>query len=234
MKNIYLLPILLSLFFFSGLNTISQETKTKKEEAFQHEPGDDANTHMHRHSIESMARAFESEERDEWQKPDEVIEMMVDLKGKTIMDIGSGTGYFSFRIADKGAKVICADVDDRFLEYIREKKEKEGYTDQQIELRKVPYDAPGLKTGEVDKVIIVNTYHHIEDRAAYFAKVKKGLKEGGELYVIDFFKEELDFGPPVSMKLTEQEVLGELFEAGFTSFSVDVDLLPYQYFIIAE
>jgi cyclopropane fatty-acyl-phospholipid synthase-like methyltransferase len=181
-----------------------------------------------------MVRAFESEERDAWQKPDEVIAIMGDLKGKTVMDIGSGTGYFSFRMADAGARVICADVDDRFLEYIKEKKSEDGYTDDQIQPRKVPYDSPDLKPNEADKVIIVNTYHHIEDRAEYFSKVKAGLKYGGKLYVIDFFKKELDFGPPVSMKLTEQQVLGELFEAGFRNFSVDIDLLPYQYIIIAD
>lgn len=230
---------LLIILFFVGVWTVSAQhnkdsIKHHKEDAFQHDPQDDANTHMSKHSIESMADAFESQERSVWQKPDEVVKLMGDLNAKTVMDIGSGTGYFSFRIADKGAKVICADVDDRFLNIIEGRKKEEGWRDSQIELRKVPYDSPLLKEGEVDLVIIVNTYHHIGNREIYFSKVKSGLKKGGQLFVIDFFKKELPFGPPVSMKLTEEQVFGELLKAGFTKFEVNRELLPNQYIIIAR
>lgn len=235
------LPIsLLLIFYFLNIQQISAQHKpdsakqNKHEDAFQHDPSESPNEHMHRHSIESMASAFESDERSEWQKPDEVIKLMGDLNGKTVMDIGSGTGYFSFRIAEKGAKVICADVDDRFISMIEERKKDEGWTDDQIVTRKVPYDSPELAENEVDAVIIVNTYHHIEDRDIYFAKVKTGLKPGGKLYNIDFFKKELPFGPPVSMKIDEEQVIGELLKAGFTKFEVNTTLLPNQYIIIAQ
>ena len=230
--------LLIILFIVAGWTVNAQHnkdsTKQHTEDAFQHDPQDDANMHMNKHSIESMADAFESQERLVWQKPDKVVKLMGDLNGKTVMDIGSGTGYFSFRIADRGAKVICADVDERFLAIIEERKKEEGWKDNQIELRKVPYDSPELLENEVDEVIIVNTYHHIEDREIYFAKVKLGLKPGGRLFVVDFFKKELPFGPPVSMKLTEEQVIGELLNAGFTKFEVNVILLPNQYIIIAR
>jgi len=124
-----------------------------------------------------------------------------DVKDEKIIDIGAGTGYFSFRLAEAGATVIAADVDERFLEYIKEKKAKLNMTDGQIIVRKVPYNSPNLGYSEVDKAIIVNTYHHIEDRSEYFAKVKKGLKPDGELIVIDFFKKKTPVGPPVKMKM---------------------------------
>ena len=83
-------------------------------------------------------------------------------------------------------------------------------------------------------VFIVNTYHHIENRGQYFSEVKKGLKKNGKLVVIDFLKKDTPVGPPVKMKLSEQEVVGELMNAGFTKFDVNIDLLPYQYIIIAK
>ena len=125
----YLLVVLLMFLLNPGLlaqNTKQSDTNNKKEDAFQHDPADDANTHMQRHSIESIVQAFDSDERDEWQKPDEVITLLGNLKGKTVMDIGSGSGYFSFRLADAGARVICADVDNRFLDVIKEKKAADG------------------------------------------------------------------------------------------------------------
>lgn len=194
----------------------------------------DANEHMHQTSFEELVERFEGKERDEYQKPEEVVRLLGDLKGKKIIDIGAGTGYFSFPMAKAGATVLAADVDDRFLNYMKEKKAKLKMTDEQILLKKVPYNSPDLKEGEVDKAIIVNTYHHIEQRAAYFSKVKKGLKPGGELIVIDFFKKETPFGPPVKMKLSEEQVIKELKAAGFKEFDINAKLLPYQYIVRAK
>lgn len=193
-----------------------------------------ANEHMHQTSFKELVDRFEGKDRDAYQKPEQVVQFLGDMKGKTIIDIGAGTGYFSFPLAKAGAKVIAADVDERFLNYIENKKENQRMTDDQLISKKVPYDSPDLKNGEVDMAIIVNTYHHIENRKLYFAKVKKGLKPGGELVVIDFFKKETPFGPPVKMKLSEDQVMAELKIAGFKEFDVNQKLLPYQYIIRAK
>ena len=194
----------------------------------------DANEHMHQTSFEELVERFEGKDRDAYQKPNEVVRLLGDLKGKKIIDIGAGTGYFSFALAKTGAHVIAADVDQRFLDYITNKREKLGLNDDHVSVKKVPYDSPDLKNNEVDKAIIVNTYHHIEDRSAYFSKVKKGLKANGELIVIDFFKKETPMGPPVKMKMSEEQVVAELKAAGFEQFDVNQKLLPYQYIIRAR
>jgi predicted methyltransferase len=128
--------------------------------------------------------------------------------------------------------VIAADVDDGFQEVIRKRIEQEGLPN--IETRKVPYDDPGLAPEEADKVVLVNVYHHIENREAYFAKVLKGTKPGGELVIIDFFKVPVPVGPPVDHKIAMDQVIAELKAAGYRTFSVDVNLLPYQYLIRAR
>ena len=83
-------------------------------------------------------------------------------------------------------------------------------------------------------VFIVNTYHHIENRSDYFKKVKKGIKDDGELIIIDFFKVESPIGPPLDHKLSMDVVVTELKKAGYSSFEVNVELLPYQYIIRAK
>ncbi len=202
--------------------------------AHSHDHHGDANNHMNQRPFEDLVEGFESPQRAEWQKPDSVIALLGDLEGKTVVDIGSGSGYFSFRLAEAGAHVISADVDERFLEHIEERKEKEGMTDAQIETRHVPYDSPKLEEGEVDLAFMVDVYHHIKQRPDYFAKVKKGLKPGGRLVVVDFIKEEIPVGPPVEMKLEPEQVLEELKKAGFTKFEVNEELLPYQYIVTAR
>ena len=187
---------------------------------------------MHRSSVEDLIERFESPERDAYQHPQKVVEYLGDIQGKTIMDIGAGSGYFSVRLAEQGATVIAADVDDEFQEFLKNRIKENQL--KNIQTRKIPYDSPGLQEEEADMVLIVNTYHHIENRSEYFSKVKKGTKANGELVVVDFFKTDLPVGPPVDHKLSMDTVVSELKEAGYTSFDINVDLLPYQYIIQAR
>lgn len=215
-----------------GITTANTIMAQEKEHKARHGENS-ANEYMHHSSVDQLVKNFESPERDAYQQPDKVMEYLGDLEGKRVMDIGAGSGYFSVKLAEKGAKVIAADVDDEFQQYLRQRIADHNL--KNIELRKIPYDSPSLKDGEVDMVLIVNTYHHIENRSDYFAKVKKGLTSNGELVVIDFFKSEgVPVGPPMEHKLSIDQVVAELKKAGFTSFEVLVDLLPYQYVIKAK
>ena len=209
----------------------------KEQEVHKHEPHDhnrhgSANEHMHKSSVGELIERFESPERDEYQKPDAVLDYLGDISAKTIMDIGAGSGYFSVKLAEMGANVIAADVEEGFLNYI-EKRILENDL-QNIELRKIPYDSPGLQNEEADMVFLVNTYHHIENRSDYFSKVKSGTKEDGELIIIDFFKTETPVGPPVDHKIAIDVIIAELKEAGYRNFDINVELLPYQFIIKAE
>ena len=191
-----------------------------------------ANEYMRESTFQELIKRFESPERDAYQKPEKVLEYLGNIEGLTIMDIGAGTGYFSVKLAEKNAKVIAADVDEDFQEFIKNRIKENNLTT--IETRKIPYDSPNLKDAEADIVLIVNTYHHIENRTEYFQKVKKGTNADGKLVVIDFFKVETPVGPPVNHKLSIDEVVKELQKAGYTSFTINVDLLPYQYIIEAR
>lgn len=209
--------LLISLFSFTACQQIK----------------DSANAFMNRNSFETLVERFENAERTAYQQPEKVMQYIGDVSGQTIMDLGAGTGYFTFRLVDAGAKVIAADVDDRFLNYMKQKADSLKVNNQ-IELRKVPYDSPKLKANEVDKFLIVNTYHHVDDRTEYFKQVKNGLKENGEVIVIDFFKKKQEVGPPKRYCVSAEEVVEELKVAGFAEFKVEKDLLEYQYIVKAK
>lgn len=188
-----------------------------------------------KHAVEAMAANFESADRDAMQQPQKILEYLGDLNGKTLMDIGAATGYFSVKFADKGAHVIAADVSEAFQDYLKERIEKNSIAN--IELRKTPYDSPLLKDQEADLVFMANTYHHIENRVDYFSKVKKGLKADGELIVVDYFRVELPeniSAPPIDMRVSVDQVVLELKQAGFRSFEAELGMLPYQYLIRAK
>lgn len=191
-----------------------------------------ANTYMHQASVEELIARFESPERDAYQHPEKVLDWLGSIEGKTVADIGAGSGYFSVKLARRGARVVAADVDDGFLAHLRRRIGQEAL--KNVEVRKVPYDSPGLVAGEADLVFLVNTYHHIENRAAYFARVRTGLAKDGALVIVDFFKTDVPVGPPPAHKLSMDEVVAELKQAGFSRFEVNVDLLPYQFLIRAR
>ncbi|MGI9545342.1 MAG: class I SAM-dependent methyltransferase [Cyclobacteriaceae bacterium] len=198
--------------------------------------GNEANKYMHKRSFEELTERFEDKSRDQWQKPEQVIALMGDIKGKTVVDLGAGTGYFAFKLADHGAKVIAADVDDDFQNFIKVKKEELKFNDDQISLKKIPFDSPELVAGQTDVVLIVNTYHHIEDRVPYFKEILDGLTDDGYLMNVDFIKKEFKEsvpGPPMAHRISKEQVIEELKKSGFARFEVDTDLLPFQYVIRA-
>lgn len=191
-----------------------------------------ANQPMHKADFESLVAHFEDPARAEWQKPEEVIASLGRLEGKTVADIGAGTGYFAFPIATKAAKVVAIDIDQRFLDYIKKKKQSQKIGGN-IETRLTTPDRPSLRPGEADLVLIVDTYHHFEERLDYLRKLKQGLRPDGELVIVDFKKLKAPPGPPVALRLAQGQVEKELKAAGFTIVSADRDMLPYQYVIKA-
>ena len=192
-----------------------------------------ANQFMHQADFDTLIARFEDPSRAEWQKPAKVIADLGPLKGKTVADIGAGTGYFAFPIAQQAARVIAIDIDKRFLDYIDHKKQTQQIG-ANIKTRLTSPDSSALKPREADLVLIVDTYHHSEKRIEYLKKLKPCLREGGMLVVIEFKKEKTPPGPPVELRLAEEQVRSEVESAGFAIISTDRDLLPFQYIIKAH
>lgn len=185
--------------------------------------------------FDDLVQRYEDPDRNVWQNPNLVLNKLGDLSNKVVADLGAGTGYFSFRIAQNAQKVIAIDVDERFLEYIEDRKTEfpEGMADN-IVTRLTQEDQPNLAPNEVDVVLVVNTYHFINNREAYFQQVNEGLKPNGILVIVDFKNGRMPVGPPEDIKVTPETVFQELRAAGFQEFQIDEKSLQYQYIIIAS
>ena len=130
--------------------------------------------------------AYEGFSRDEWQQPEKVIQSLRIQPGSLVADLGSGSGYFTLRLAQAvgpTGKVYAVDVDSALNEALRERAQKEQANNVLVVLAK-PND-PRLPE-PVDLIFTSNTYHHIEDRVAYFAALIKHLRANGRLAVIDY------------------------------------------------
>jgi ubiquinone/menaquinone biosynthesis C-methylase UbiE len=220
--------ILSSLIILLGCQSNNEHNHDESKEGHEHKHGH-ANHHMNKTSFEDLVKNFESADRNEWQKPDEVIHFLGDLKNKTIIDIGAGTGYFEFKMDEPSAKIIAADVDDRFIKYLNDRITKEESSN--ISARKAEYEKPPVSEKEADIVYMVDVYHHIENRKDYFSMVKKGLKPNGEMIIVDFKKGDFEQGPPDDMKIEIQTVINEMKLAGFNLVAQDTTTLKYQYLL---
>jgi len=178
---------------------------------------------------------YESADRVIWQKPDLVIQELGDVDGKVVADIGAGTGYFSRRIAYKGAKVIAIDIDPKAIQWMEEQKARFPIELQdRLVIRQAEPNDPKLKAQEVDLVLLVNTYSYISNRVPYFTKLKEAIRPGGDVIIIDFKKKETPFGPAIEERVDVADVEKELIEAGYTLLKIDQESLEYQYIIKAR
>ena len=209
MKNLLLLA-----FAFACLPAFSQTPHTAE----------------HRFSgAEHWARVFDDPARDAWQKPHQVIEALALAPDAVVADIGSGTGYFAARLAHfvPRGRVYGVDTEPDMVKYLAERAKREGLANLESVAGK-PGD-PGLPA-KVDLVLLVDVYHHIGSREAYFGKLRASLKPGGRLAIIDF-REDAPTGPPKRERIAPARVKAELERAGYAPLAEHA-FLPNQYFLV--
>lgn len=190
--------------------------------------------HRRPDDVQQYLRHLDSADRDQYQKPSEVIEALQLKPGMAVADLGSGSGYFTRRLAqavtDRGI-VYAVDVEAEMLAYVKDS----------LGRMQVPYSAefilasqddPALPLHSVDLVFLCNTIHHLEDRARYFRGVTAALKPGGRIAVIDFYPDERsgNLGFPKRHLVARETIIGELQEAGYR-LTREHTFLPRQYFL---
>lgn len=171
---------------------------------------------------------LESEDRRLWQKPDQVLNA-VELKPNWVAaDLGCGSGYFTLPLAQKVRKVYAIDVQQEMLSFLEVKIRRFNIRNVELLLSK-PNRIP-LETESVDLIVSINTLHEFDDKEKMIAEMRRVVKKGGRLLIVDFKKEETGFGPPVRIRVSETRAV-RLFEE--RSFALSkVKELPYHYLLV--
>jgi len=178
---------------------------------------------------------LERDSRDAMQMPDEIMAALALRPGERVADVGAGSGYFTLRVAHavgETGKVWAVDIRQEMLDHIAGRVAEAGLTN--VELRCVPADDPQLPPGGVDTILMVDTMHYVEDRAAYGRKLRAGLAPGGRLVVIDFRYDpdaQREFAPPPRQQVPRAVLDADLAAAGLKVVAAH-DFLPEQYFVV--
>jgi arsenite methyltransferase len=174
--------------------------------------------------------AYEGFSRDEWQQPDQIIQSLRIQPGSVIADLGSGSGYFTLRLAKAAGstgKVYAVDVDRAMNQALRERAKKEQ-ADNVVVVLAEP-SQPNIPE-PVDLIFTSNTYHHLDNRLAYFTGLIKYLRPSGRLAVIEFNRTGWLDGL-WGHSTPKETIKRELEQAGYELQS-DFDFLERQSFLL--
>ena len=196
------------------------------------EPGHDPLVHRFQNASD-WAKDFDSPERAAWQKPEEVVKLLQITPGMKVADIGAGTGYFegplSAAVGPNG-QVLALDIEQSMVDYITARMDKEKIAN--VKALQIPGDDPKLASSSVDRVLIVDTWHHIPGREAYAKKLAEGLAPGGFVMIVDFTME-AEHGPPKMHRIAPEDVKKELETAGLKG-EIAQETLPEQYVVLGR
>jgi predicted methyltransferase len=189
-------------------------------------------THQHNFSgAEHWAHVFDDPKRDAWQKPHEVIQALALEPNAVIADIGAGTGYFAMRLGNMVPKgrVYGVDIEPDMVRYLAERAKREK-RDNVIAMQGTP-ENPKLPE-KADLILMVDVFHHIDEREQYFRNLRASLKPGGRIAIIDFRLDSPE-GPPKAARIAPERVISELKGAGYR-LAAQHRFLPNQYFLVFQ
>ena len=135
-------------------------------------------------------------------------------EGSIVADLGAGGGWFTIRLARRvgpNGRVYAEDVQQEMLSSIGRRVDREGLTNVKTVLG-TPVD-PKLP-GPVDVVMIVDAYHEMDDPVTLLRNVRKSLKPGGRVGIIEFTKSGHGPGPPMEERVEPDKVIADARAAG--------------------
>ncbi len=180
-------PVLFA-FFWGLTTTLSQESPARLAESKASvKPGINKGFLDPKLNVEDWVAKFEVESREVYRARDAVIKACGIKASSNVADIGAGTGVFTrlfSQIVGKSGKVFAVDISPKFIEHL-DAQIKSTASDN-IETILCNDKSTMLPPNSVDLVFVCDTYHHFEYPAKTLASIRRALRPGGNLIVIDF------------------------------------------------
>ena len=175
---------------------------------------------------------FSRPERDKEERPDLLLRALHIRPGATVADIGSGTGYFTWRLAQQvgpTGKVYAVDVQQSMLDLTRKRVEEHKLTN--VEYVLATDKSPRLPERSVDLVFIAYAYHEFGDPEAIMAGIRRALKPGGRVVILEYAKES-NIAPAAPLhRMSFEEIRREIEPLGFVVDQL-LDFLPVQHGVV--
>ena len=185
-------------------------------------------------SFEGGAAWLIRETREQEEQPEAMLDALKIPKGATVADVGAGVGYTSLKIAkrvgDTGT-VLATDLQPAMIATLKENAKAAGV--KNIKPLLCTVKDTKLPEGKVDLIIMVDVYHESSDPEATLIGMRKALKPGGRLVLVEFRGEDPEVPIRPEHKMTLEQARKEVEPMGFI-FKECPEFLPWQHIIIFE
>jgi putative heme-binding domain-containing protein len=175
---------------------------------------------------------FDRPERPELEHTDQLIKALDIEPGAQVADIGAGTGYFTWRLAQQAGprgKVVAVDIQRKMLDLAAATVKAHNLTN--VEYVQADEDSPHLPERAFDLVFIGHAYHEFSDPEAVMSAIRRSLKPDGRLVVVEYAKENREAPASTLHKMSFDEMRGEIEPLGFELDRI-LDFLTIQHGLI--
>jgi len=170
--------------------------------------------------------------RDSQERPELLLDNLRIPPGATVVDLGAGGGYFTWRLARRvgvQGKVIAVDIQQPMLDRVSSEVRKRDLAN--VELVLGTETDPRLPAGSADLILIANAYHEFSQPAAMMSAVHQALKPNGRVVVLEYAEENDDDPVAGLYTMTLPQLRGEIESMGFHLDRI-LDFLPRQHGLI--
>jgi len=181
--------------------------------------------------VEKYIAFLERPDRAKWQRPDAIVAALGLVGSETVVDLGAGSGYFSFRLAHvlPRGSVVAIDIQPEMVRHMHHKAMTDGIQNLHVVLGQA--EDPGIPP-TADLVFLCDVLHHVPNQPAWLGKLAHEMKAGARLALVEFKEGKLPQGPPENLKLPRSKLIDLAKNAGLVLDVDKPDLLPYQTFLI--
>jgi ubiquinone/menaquinone biosynthesis C-methylase UbiE len=177
---------------------------------------------------------LDAPDRELWQRPDLIMDVMGIADGSVVADIGAGSGWFTIRLARRVGPqglVYAEDVQQEMITALSRRASREGFKHVTPVLGTI--NDPKLRAQSLDAALMVDSFHEVDaaDRVAMLSNLGKALKPQGRLGIVDFRLDGTGPGPAPEERVSPDVVIDAAHKAGLKLIRQE-PFLEYQYFLI--
>jgi ubiquinone/menaquinone biosynthesis C-methylase UbiE len=181
----------------------------------------------------SGATWLERNNRNEEENTSLAIDKLPINKKSVVADIGAGSGYYSFRIAQRVSegKVYAVEIQDEFIDILTQSKKTKAA--KNVEIIKGNEQNPNLPANSIDIAIMVDVYHELAYPQEMLSALAKALKPNGKILLLEYRAEDPEIAIKELHKMSVKQVNKEMEANGFKLFQRE-EFLLIQHFLVYE